>query len=307
MFSTAIIVVVAIAAIAATAHAKRGGHRQRTDETILFAPKRPKCRLPNWVAGGPQLFKDQMRKGSKGLTDKVGLHRYHHMYHRYLAPIARRACPEHGGSGPARRIRFLEIGLGCSHNGGMLKGQPGGSAFAWNALFPRSLGFELDLHVLEFDAECARSWGDAHPELATLHHGDQNATSDLDRVFKDSGGEPFDVIVDDGSHINEHQIRSFEHLMMMGYVAKGGVYFIEDIVSSCESWRANVGAQTKELGLQVRGTEGCMETSDGKPTIFAKLVEWQKQLLVRRSPFAGVTHIDVCLEAAAIEKALVRI
>jgi hypothetical protein len=41
---------------------------------------------------------------------------------------------------------------------------------------------------------------------------------------------PFDMILDDGSHMNEHVIYSFQHLW--GSVKSGGVYIIEDIGTS---------------------------------------------------------------------------
>jgi len=41
---------------------------------------------------------------------------------------------------------------------------------------------------------------------------------------------PFDMILDDGSHINEHVIFSFEHLFQS--VKSGGVYVVEDCATS---------------------------------------------------------------------------
>lgn len=41
---------------------------------------------------------------------------------------------------------------------------------------------------------------------------------------------PFDMILDDGSHINEHVIYSFEHLFES--VKSGGIYVVEDVHTS---------------------------------------------------------------------------
>jgi hypothetical protein len=43
---------------------------------------------------------------------------------------------------------------------------------------------------------------------------------------------PFDMILDDGSHMNNHQIFSFQQLW--GHVKSGGVYVIEDV--GCSYW-----------------------------------------------------------------------
>jgi hypothetical protein len=58
--------------------------------------------------------------------------------------------------------------------------------------------------------------------------GDQN-----DPEFMASLGErigPIDIVIDDGSHVNEHVITSFDALF--GHVRPGGLYVIEDLQSS---------------------------------------------------------------------------
>ena len=67
----------------------------------------------------------------------------------------------------------------------------------------------------------------------TVHVGDQNRTSDLDYIYAAAGAEPFDLIVDDGSHHHEHQRTSVTHALSRGMVARGGAYIIEDLSSSC--------------------------------------------------------------------------
>jgi hypothetical protein len=74
------------------------------------------------------------------------------------------------------------------------------------------------------------------------------------------------------------------------------LYIIEDIHSSCKKWR------DKQTGVMIQGTEGCMQTSEGNSTLFAKLVEWSKLLAVGEHPLPGVTHIDIALEAAILGK-----
>lgn len=274
-------------------------HNAATMPLVSFIKEGDDClsSLPEWVKNeNSDSLAKAFIEGSKDLTDKSTAHRYQIMYHRYLSPMVLRKCFLPHSS--KLKFRMLEIGLGCAPGGGMKHGQPGGSTFAWKHLFPPEL-FELDLHVMEFDTECASKWHRENPGIATMvHSGDASSSDDLDRVFRDSGGIPFDMIIDDASHLNEHQIATFIH--MIPRVAKGGFFVIEDIVSSCFSWRANVG--TKRSNFIVKGTPDCMETSDGKPTIFSKLIEWQKPLLQQKSPFENVTSIEIHFEAAVVSK-----
>lgn len=70
-------------------------------------------------------------------------------------------------------------------------------------------------------------------------------------------------------------------------------------MSSCLNWVANTG--TTSTGETTGGTKGCMVTASGSPTIYGKIVEWQKQLVLNQ-PFPGVNNVDVCLEAAVLTK-----
>ena len=73
-------------------------------------------------------------------------------------------------------------------------------------------------------------------------------------------------------------------------------------------WVANMGTELHR-GPGVGGTKDCMG-SDESPTIYRKIVEWQKQLLVKKtffksdSPLHKIDHIDICMEAAVFGKNL---
>lgn len=54
----------------------------------------------------------------------------------------------------------------------------------------------------------------------------------LNDIMREYG--PFDMILDDGSHLNEHVIFSFEHLFQS--LKSGGVYIVEDVSTSYWSW-----------------------------------------------------------------------
>ena len=62
-----------------------------------------------------------------------------------------------------------------------------------------------------------------------LYRGDQSDVAFLEYVLEDSRGE-FDVIIDDGSHVPDHQILTFNKLF--GSLKPGGLYIFEDIETS---------------------------------------------------------------------------
>ncbi|MDA9821055.1 hypothetical protein N9C56_00790 [Paracoccaceae bacterium] len=63
----------------------------------------------------------------------------------------------------------------------------------------------------------------------TLHKIDQSNALELDK-FVATVGIKFDVILDDGSHVPEHQILTINKLWDL--VEPGGIYIIEDIKTS---------------------------------------------------------------------------
>jgi len=121
----------------------------------------------------------------------------------------------------------------------MIRRIPGGSALGWRYLFNQVDGVEFELHVFEFDKDCALKWHENNPNIASMvHTGDASSEEDLNRAYQEAGGQPFDVIIDDASHINWHQIKTLD--VMLPKVAVGGVFIVEDIQSSCRGWAVRV-------------------------------------------------------------------
>jgi hypothetical protein len=106
-----------------------------------------------------------------------------------------------------RNAKILEIGL-----------LAGDSLLAWRCYFPRAT-------VIGADIEQKPHMAGSKTRIYTV---DQSAAADLDRVL--SRERTFDIIIDDGSHINAHQIFTFYHLF--DALKEGGVYVIEDIQTS---------------------------------------------------------------------------
>jgi len=62
----------------------------------------------------------------------------------------------------------------------------------------------------------------------TIHKGDQSCKKTLDKIKNET--PVLDIIIDDGSHILEHQQLTFFHLF--DHLKNGGFYVIEDIHTS---------------------------------------------------------------------------
>jgi hypothetical protein len=108
----------------------------------------------------------------------------------------------------SRPIRMLEIGV-----------YQGGSLRMWRkVLHPDSVIVGIDI-----DPNCAR-FGSPDEQLH-VRIGDQADPVFLGSVAAEFG--PFDVILDDGSHICSHMIASFGHLFLSALAARG-LYIVED-------------------------------------------------------------------------------
>jgi hypothetical protein len=112
-----------------------------------------------------------------------------------------------------RPVKLLEIGIGG------YRGSLGGrSLLAWQAFFPFGAIVAGDI-VPKQDLTGARR------RIVLL---DQSSATDLDNLAAREG--PFDIIIDDGSHFNAHQILTFQHLFAS--LKDGGVYVVEDVQTS---------------------------------------------------------------------------
>jgi len=108
-----------------------------------------------------------------------------------------------------RPVSFLEIGV-----------FKGGSVPMWKAF----LSDGSRLTFIDIDPACAN-----HAEAGTtIEIGNQTDPDFIERIARTYG--PFDIVVDDGSHINIHQIKSFE--LLWPHIADGGLYVVEDCHTS---------------------------------------------------------------------------
>lgn len=126
---------------------------------------------------------------------KAGEHAYGATYHAVMRPFRH------------KRIKLLEIGV-----------LGGASLLAWRAFFPRGRFIGCDI-----ERKDAFAIG-----RITTRVADQSSSADLMKLCAEDG--PFDIIIDDGSHQNAHQIFTFYEIF--DHLTADGIYIIEDIQTS---------------------------------------------------------------------------
>jgi hypothetical protein len=136
--------------------------------------------------------------GIKYRTDKMTVHGYHRFYDFVLKEYKN------------KNINMLEIGI---NNGRSLR--------MWSDYF----GKNSKIYGMDLLYSTEKSF---HKNIYELI-GDQQKVSDLKNITKKTG--KCDFIIDDGSHVPEHQLLSFNYLFKNS-LKEGGVYIIEDIETS---------------------------------------------------------------------------
>jgi demethylmacrocin O-methyltransferase len=132
-------------------------------------------------------------------TDKWGAHFYTPVYHGLFAHLR------------DKPVRLMEIGIG-----GYEFARLGGASLAmWADYFPngRILGIDVFTKTL-----------DLGPRVC-VRRGSQDDAAFLARMSAEHG--PFDIVIDDGSHVPAQVIASFDVLFPL--LADGGLYVIEDV------------------------------------------------------------------------------
>ncbi|AEG99969.1 class I SAM-dependent methyltransferase [Lacinutrix sp. 5H-3-7-4] len=135
-------------------------------------------------------------------TDKFGYHFYTPHYQTHFSKYK------------FKRNTILEIGVG-----GYAEPFIGGNSLRmWKSYFPFSKIYSLDIYDKSFLEE----------RRIKIFQGSQVDILFLDKITKETGD--FDLIIDDGSHINEHVIESFKYFFPK--LKKGGIYVVEDTQTS---------------------------------------------------------------------------
>lgn len=130
--------------------------------------------------------------------DKFSVHKYGDVYERYFDKL--RYQP----------IKILEIGIG-----GENRELGGASLKTWERYFTKAHIVGIDLYdKSELDTDRIKT--------LVVDQSDQEA---LERLWHEHG--PFDIVIDDGSHVSEDILLSFFKLFHL--LRPGGIYVIEDI------------------------------------------------------------------------------
>jgi hypothetical protein len=134
-------------------------------------------------------------------------------------------------------INLLEIGLDKNE-----------SVKLWKNYFPNAKIFGIDRDPIEIEDEIVR-----------FFKVDQSSNEELDK-FKKNIDVKFDLIIDDGSHSPDHQIKTLNAFWSI--LNPGGVYIIEDIETSYWGKTDIYGYQfnaNKNRNNLIHQLKGCIE------------------------------------------------
>ena len=148
--------------------------------------------------------KNLTQLGKKYRTDKVdSIHSYKNMtycdiYEKYFNKIKHKVT------------KFIEVGV-----------KDGASLRMWKEYFPNAMIYGIDI-----DPRCKMF----EEDRIKIFIGNQKDRTFLEQI-KSTVGE-YDILLDDGSHITEHQIVTFD--VLYENCKKNGFYIIEDLRCSYE-------------------------------------------------------------------------
>ena len=133
--------------------------------------------------------------GEKAGTAKITQHGFHRFFPLFLDHLRN------------KEITMLEIGT-----------EENKSLAMWEEYFPKARIYGIDIgNELKY-------------ERGEIFKGDQSDIPFLEESTKKIG-KKLDLIIDDGSHVPEHQILTFNYLFE-NVLKEGGIYIIEDIETS---------------------------------------------------------------------------
>lgn len=135
-------------------------------------------------------------------TDKAITHNYTPHYMTHLRKFK------------FKRIKLFEIGVG-GYDNPILGGK---SLRMWKRYFPYGRVYSMDIHDKSKLQE----------RRIKIYKGSQVDEELLNRISNEAKG--FDIIIDDGSHLNEHVINTFQ--ILFPKLNDGGIYVIEDTQTS---------------------------------------------------------------------------
>ena len=135
-------------------------------------------------------------------TDKQGIHSYTQHYQHHFEPLRDKS------------LNILEVGVG-----GYDDPKGGGESLRmWKAYFPHSHIYGVDIHDKTYHDE----------RRIKTFRGSQSDAAFLKSVADQIG--TIDIVIDDGSHMNEHVMTTFKVLFPL--LSPRGIYAVEDTLTS---------------------------------------------------------------------------
>jgi hypothetical protein len=176
-------------------------------------------------------------------TDKWGAHWYTQHYQRYFAPLRKKA------------LKVLEIGIGGYTN----SGAGGASLRMWKAYFRKSQIVGIDLYD-------KTRFSESRIDIRQCDQADSDALVKLSNEF---GG--FDIIIDDGSHLNDDVIKTFKTLFPQ--LRQDGIYIVEDTQTAYwPSWGGGLDSPRTSMAFFKNLLDGLNHVeyplTDYQPTYF---------------------------------------
>ena len=151
-------------------------------------------------------------------TDKHGFHNYMPVYHNHFSHYRK------------QKINLLEIGVG-----GFEDPEKGGHSLRrWKVYFRKANIYAIDI----VDKSSIQE------KRIKIFKGSQADPDFLKQTINSIGS--IDLVIDDGSHLNEHVIKSFKILFPL--LNSGGIYVIEDTQTAY--WSSLGGGHPSDHALQ---------------------------------------------------------
>ena len=192
--------------------------------------------------------------GEKYNCDKCDVHHTHKgetyfdVYEKYFSRLRN------------SEITFLELGV-----------RDGASVLTWLEYFPKAKIVGIDIQP-----EC-KSFTN---ERLSVEIGSQGDPEFMKSICDKYG--PFDIVLDDASHINTLSIKSFE--LTVPYLKAGGYYIIEDLRNSYEDLTEDV----KQWPGMHLNTDLCVDNSKTRGNLNDLLLGIVKEMDYRTSEFRAV-------------------
>jgi hypothetical protein len=165
------------------------------------------------------IYRNDLRKLLPLYACKWNPHLFGEHYQFHFAPLR------------AKNLKILEIGIGGLEIG--VSGRYDNDSYSggeslrmWKNYFPNSIIYGIDI----VDKKALES------DRIKIFQGSQDDEAFLKKVVKQTG--KLDIVIDDGSHRNDHVIKTFK--VLFPELNDGGIYVIEDThtsyIPSYENW-----------------------------------------------------------------------